>query len=329
MFSLEPTWERVSKGRPQADCVSESPLLSKEWANSAKPLSCLTTPRNKPGLGAPFRSKSKPWEQETPALGDWSPGKPHENRRQLVFRWSKGCREKPYSVVLIKIHSNVTFIFVPLMSFLTQRLCNMLDSQALAFNTTFDKSSIHFFSTNIYWTNSARCQGHKDDYLSGLPLEGIEDKTHLLHLQTTSSFQSTSYTSSNLILGTSLECVDKARAAWARTERQETLDERCPQCWGGTIFDITSLLCTEETRVLRACALWAPRHRLSGDEELFGRVSKLAFKEIFASENTLFRKKIDFTFKEDCKEAIFKAMASGGRKNTDRSFRSLIAGPSL
>lgn len=39
MFSLGPTWERVSKGRPQADCVSDSLLLSKEWANSAMPLS--------------------------------------------------------------------------------------------------------------------------------------------------------------------------------------------------------------------------------------------------------------------------------------------------
>lgn len=67
--------------------------------------------------------------------------KPHKNRRQLVFRRSKRYREKPYSVVLNKIYNNVTFTFVPLMSFLTQRLCNMLDSQALAFSVTFENLS--------------------------------------------------------------------------------------------------------------------------------------------------------------------------------------------
>lgn len=142
---------------------------------------CLTTPRNKPGLGAGFRFR-KPWEQETACAWRMKHWKPHKNRRQLVCRWSKRCREKPYSVVLNKIHNNVTFTFVPLMSFLTQRLCNMLDSQALAFNVTFEKSFIHFFSTNIYWTNSARCQKYKDDYLPGLLLEDIGNNSNLIHL---------------------------------------------------------------------------------------------------------------------------------------------------
>lgn len=95
---------------------------------------------------------------------------------------------------------------------------------------------------------------------------------------------------------------------------------------GGIIFDIIFLFCIEEIRVLRACVFWVFRYRLFGDEEFFGRVSKLVFKEIFVSENILFRKKIDFIFKEDCKEVIFKAMVLGGRKNIDRSFRSLIVG---
>lgn len=46
--------------------------------------------------------------------------------------------------------------------------------------------------------------------------------------------------------------------------------------------------------------------RQSGYEEPLGRLNKLAFKEIFESEDTLFRKKIGFAFKEDCKGDISK-----------------------
>lgn len=117
----------------------------------------LTTPRNKPGWElAPDPSRETLREQETACAWRMKHWKPHKNRRRLVFRWSKRCREKPYSVVLNKIHNNVTFTFVPRMSFWTQRLGNMLDSQALAFKVTFHKSFIHFFSTNIYGTNSAK-----------------------------------------------------------------------------------------------------------------------------------------------------------------------------
>lgn len=122
----------------------------------------------------------KPWEQETAWAWRMKLWKRHKNERQLVFRRSKQYREKPYSVVLNKIYNNVTFTFVPLMSFLTQRLCNMLDSQALAFSVTFEKSFIHFFSTNIYWTNSARCQKYKDEYPPGLLLESIGNNSNLL-----------------------------------------------------------------------------------------------------------------------------------------------------
>lgn len=194
MFSLGPMWERVSKGKPQADCVSDSLPLSKEWANSAMPLSVPDNSQEQARAGSWLQIQvRKPWEQETACAWRMRHWKPHKNRRQLVCRWSKRCREKPYSVALNKIHNNVTFTFVPLMSFLTQRLCNMLDSQALAFNVTFEKSFIHFFSTNIYWTNSARCQEYKDDYLPSLLLEGIGNNSNLIHLQTPSSFQRTTY----------------------------------------------------------------------------------------------------------------------------------------
>lgn len=46
--------------------------------------------------------------------------------------------------------------------------------------------------------------------------------------------------------------------------------------------------------------------RQSGYEEPLGRLNKLAFKEIFESEDTLFRKKIGFAFKKDCKRDISK-----------------------
>lgn len=164
MFSLGPTWERVSKGRPQADCASDSPLFSKEWANSAMPLSVPDNSQKQARAGSWLQIQvRKAWEQEMACIWRMKCWKPHKNRRPLVCRWSKQCREQPYSVVLNKIHNNVTLTFVPLMSFLTQKLCNMLDSQALAFNVTFHKSLIHFFSTNIYWTNSGRCQKYKDE----------------------------------------------------------------------------------------------------------------------------------------------------------------------
>ena len=161
---------------------------------------CLTTPRTEPGLGAHFRSKpEKPESRRWPVLGEWSTGN-HTKTGSTYF--SDGTEKS--LLWLCKIHNNVTFTFVPLMSFLTQRLCDMLDSQALAFNVTFDKSFTHFFSTDTYWTNSAICQKHKDEYPPGLLLESSGDDSNLLHLQTTSSFQSTSHTSSNLILRTSL-----------------------------------------------------------------------------------------------------------------------------
>lgn len=144
---------------------------------------CLTTPRNKPGLGASFRSKS----QETLRAGD---GLCLENealeatqkQEEIGFQMEQTAQRKAYSVVLSKTHNNVTFTFVPLMSFLTEKLCNMLDSQALAFKATFNKSFIYFFSTNIYETNSARCQKYKDKYVPGLLLEGVENNSSLLTL---------------------------------------------------------------------------------------------------------------------------------------------------
>lgn len=176
MFSLGPTWERVSKGRPQADCVSDSPLFSKEWANSSRPLSAPDNSQKQARAGSWLHIEVGETLREQETARAWR--KKHKNGRQLVFRGSKWCREKPYSVVLNEIHNNVTFTFVPRMSFWTQRLGNMLDSQALALKVTFHKSFIHFFTTNIYGTNSARCQKHKE-YLPGLLVEGFGNNSHL------------------------------------------------------------------------------------------------------------------------------------------------------
>lgn len=46
--------------------------------------------------------------------------------------------------------------------------------------------------------------------------------------------------------------------------------------------------------------------RQSRYETPLRRLNKLAFKEIFESEDTLFGRKIGFAFKEDCKEDISK-----------------------
>lgn len=133
MFSLGPTWERVSKGRPQADCVSDSPLLSKEWANSAMPLSVPDNSQKQARAGSSPRIQiRKPWEQEAARAWRMKPWKPHKTGRHFFPSPGERCREKPYLVILNKLHT-VTFTFVPLMSFLTQRLCNVLDSQASAF----------------------------------------------------------------------------------------------------------------------------------------------------------------------------------------------------
>lgn len=60
--------------------------------------------------------------------------------------------------------------------------------------------------------------------------------------------------------------------------------------------------------MLKVRVLWVPKCKAEYAEPL-GRLSMLSFKEIFESEDTLFRKKIGFTPKEDCKEDIFKELA--------------------
>lgn len=49
--------------------------------------------------------------------------------------------------------------------------------------------------------------------------------------------------------------------------------------------------------MLKLLAPWAQGSL--GMKSVFRRLKKVAFKEIFESEDTLFRKKIGFTFKED------------------------------
>lgn len=152
MFSLGPTWETVSKGRPQADCVSDRPLLSKEWANSAIPLSVPDNSQKQARAGGSLQIQvRKPWEQEAaraPRVKYW---KPHNSGRHFILSPSERGREKPCLVILKKIHT-VTFTFVPLMSFLTQRLCNMLDSQALALQCDI-WWIFHLFLSSKYLSN--------------------------------------------------------------------------------------------------------------------------------------------------------------------------------
>lgn len=143
MFSLGPMWERVSKGRPQADCVSDSLLLSKEWANSAMPLSGPDNSQKQARAGSELQIQvsGNPESRRWSALGEWSTGS-NTKQEAIGFQMEQTAQRKAYSVVLSKIHNNVSFTFVPLMSFLTEKLCYMLDSQALAFKATFDKSFI-------------------------------------------------------------------------------------------------------------------------------------------------------------------------------------------
>lgn len=204
MFSLGPTWETVSKGRPQADCVSwQSPSL-KGTSKFPTPFYVLDNSPKPARAGSSLQIQArKAWEQETARAWRTEHWKPHKNRRHLFFRKS---RAKTSLVVLNNVQQCHIYLCPSDVIFDTKTLWRAC-SQALNFNVTFDKSFVHFFSTDIYWANSSRCQKHKDEYPPGLLLESNGDNGSLLHLQSTYSVQSTSHTSSNLILGNSLaEC---------------------------------------------------------------------------------------------------------------------------
>ena len=161
----------------------DSPLLSKEQANSPTPFYVLDNSPKPARAGSSLQIQArKAWEQETARAWRTEHWKPHKNRRHLFFRKS---RAKTSLVVLNNVQQCHIYLCPSDVIFDTKTLWRAC-SQALSFNVTFDKSFVHFFSTDIYWANSSRCQKHKDEYPPGLLLESSGDNSSLLHLQSTS-----------------------------------------------------------------------------------------------------------------------------------------------
>lgn len=163
---LGPTWETVLKATT-AGLGLTVPFFSKEQANSMPFYVLDNLPWSQPGLGA----LSDP-SQKSLGAGDslrWRrTRKPHKTRRQFVFQIE---RAKTSLIVLNNVQQCHIYLCPSDVIFDTKTVMCLLPSPE--FQRDLDKSL--FFSTDIHWANSSRCQKHKKMHIRWPLLESSGD----------------------------------------------------------------------------------------------------------------------------------------------------------